>query len=253
MNPRDFRNRLRQGHPLLGTLVTLRAPEVAELLACAGYEWLFLDGEHGPLESADILAILQAVGERSTCLVRVPALAETPVKKALDAGAGGIIFPQINTPEAAAQAVAWCRYPPLGQRGMGLGRAHRFGFGAAEYTALANETVSVVIQAEHREAVEQIDALAQVSGVDAILVGPNDLAASFGKPGQLDDPEVVGAIERVAEVCQRHGMPLGIFGRDPAAVAPWQQKGFRLIVCGVDVLLLGGAASKQLSALRDVF
>lgn len=245
-----FRTRLTRGETLLGTMVTLPSAAVAEILADAGFDWLFIDGEHGPLETHDILAMLQAVGDRTPCLVRVPAAGEIPIKTVLDLGADGIIVPQVNSAEEAARVVQWARYAPLGSRGVGLARAHGYGRRFREYVETANERTVVVVQAEHVRAVENIEEIVQVPGIDAVLLGPYDLSASLGKMGQIDDPAVVAAIERVTTVCQRARLPLGYFGVTAAAVQPFIDRGYTLITAGVDTLLLGQAAGQLLKQLQ---
>src|SRR6187551_668477 len=123
----EFRARLKRGDTLLGTMVTLASASSAEVLAGSGFDWFFIDGEHGPLETRELLAILQAVGHRVACIVRVPAADEVPIKKVLDLGAAGIIVPQVNTVEQAANVVGYARYSPSGSRGVGLARAHGYG------------------------------------------------------------------------------------------------------------------------------
>lgn len=248
----SFRTRLRNGERLLGTMVTLPTASTAEILADAGFDWLFVDGEHGPLDTSDILAILQAVSHRIACIVRVPACDEVAIKKVLDLGAAGIIVPQVNTPEQAADVVRYARYAPEGSRGVGLARAHGYGFRFAEYVASANAEISVIVQAEHRSAVENIDAIVQVPGVDAVLLGPYDLSASYGKMGQISDPEVLNGINRVTTSCQAVQMPLGYFGISFDAVKPWMDKGYSLVVAGVDVLFLGNGARRMLKELQSV-
>ena len=248
---KNFRAELRNKKLLLGTMVTLQTPATAEILADLGFDWLFIDGEHGPLETAEILGILQTVGEKSACLVRVPVAEETPIKKVLDLGAAGIIAPQVNTAEHAANVVRWSRYAPLGTRGVGLARAHGYGLRFQEYVESANEQVVVVVQAEHAKAVENIEAIAGVEGVDAVLLGPYDLSASLGKMGQIDDPEVVQAIEHITQTCLAAGMPLGYFGVTAEAVKPYVEKGYTLVVAGVDTLLLGTAAGRLLGKLKE--
>lgn len=245
-----FRTRLTRGETLLGTMVTLPSAAVAEILADAGFDWLFIDGEHGPLETHDILAMLQAVGDRTPCLVRVPAAGEIPIKTVLDLGADGIIVPQVNSAEEAARVVQCARYAPLGSRGVGLARAHGYGRRFREYVETANERTVVVVQAEHVRAVENIEEIVQVPGIDAVLLGPYDLSASLGKMGQIDDPAVVAAIERVTTVCQRARLPLGYFGVTAAAVQPFIDRGYTLITAGVDTLLLGQAAGQLLKQLQ---
>jgi 2-keto-3-deoxy-L-rhamnonate aldolase RhmA len=245
-----FRGRLRGGEKLLGTMVTLPTAATAEILARLGFDWLFIDAEHGPLETAELSAILQAVDRDVACLVRVPAAEEVPIKKALDLGAAGIIAPQVNTPEQAAAVVRFARYAPAGARGVGLARAHGYGFRFKEYVASANDEIAVIVQAEHARAVENIEAIVQVEGIDAVLLGPYDLAASLGKMGRVDDPAVSAAIEQVTKVCRAAGMPLGYFGVTADAVRPYVERGYTLIVAGVDALLLGSAAQALLAELR---
>jgi 2-keto-3-deoxy-L-rhamnonate aldolase RhmA len=231
-------------------LLSLPSPAVAEILADTGFDWLFVDGEHGAFERRDIERVLQAVDRRVTCLVRVPEVREAPIKQALDLGAGGIIAPQVNTADQAREVVAYARYAPQGRRGVGLARAQGYGRRFNEYLERANEEVTVVVQAEHIEAARNIEAIAAVEGVDAVLVGPYDLSASMGRAGQLDNAEVRAAIDRITKACQRLGTPLGIFGIGAANVRPFMERGYRLIVAGIDSVMLGDAADTVLRDLR---
>ena len=248
----SFRKRLQAGDRLLGTMVTLNEPAVAEILGGLGFDWLFIDGEHGALDTADLAGMMQAAGEVTACIVRVPATEEGVIKRTLDAGADGIIVPQVNTAKQAEAVVRFSRYAPLGSRGVGLGRAHGYGLRFAEYVETANERVTVIAQAEHAEAVENIEAIVQVEGIDAILLGPYDLAASLGKMGQVDDPVVVEAIGRVTQVTQAAGLPLGMFGVNAAAVRQYAEQGYQLLVAGVDTMHLAGAANQALEELRGL-
>jgi len=245
-----FKSRLAAGELLLGSMVTLPSPAVAEILVELGYQWLFVDGEHGPLETAEVLAILQAVGNQVPCIVRVPAAAEVPIKKMLDLGAAGIIAPQVNTAQQAADVVAWSLYAPEGRRGVGLARAHGYGLNFQEYVESANQEITVIVQAEHIEAVENIEQIVQVEGIDAVLLGPYDLAASLGKMGQVDDPEVTGAIDRITAACQEAGLPLGIFGVSADAIRPYIEKGYNLVVAGTDTIFLASAGGQMLGDLQ---
>ncbi len=245
-----FRQRLRAGETLLGTFITLPTAAIAEIVAEVGFDWLFIDGEHSPFDTGDIVAMLQAVGDRVACVVRVPGAEEAPIKKILDQGAEGIIVPQVNTVDQAAAVVRYARYAPSGSRGVGLSRAQGYGLRFQEYLQTANDHVAVIVQAEHARAVENIESIVKVEGIDAVLVGPYDLAASLGKMGQIDDPEVTAAIEHVAKTCQAAGIPLGYFGTSAAALRPVMDRGFTLITAGVDVLFLAGAARALLEELR---
>ena len=241
-----FRQRLKNREVLIGTLVTLGIPEISEVLSGAGFDWLFFDAEHAPLDTLALQHLALGAGA-TPCLVRLAASNELEVKKALDIGAAGIIAPQVNSAEQAAQMVRWAKYSPLGTRGVGTARAHGYGFTFKEYLETSNDNTVVVVQAEHGDAVNNIEAIVQVTGVDAVLVGPNDLSASLGHLGDMAHPEVVAAIDRVTEVCRRAGMPLGIFGMTPAAVKPYFERGYTLIVCGIDTVLLGTAARELLT------
>ncbi|WDI41677.1 HpcH/HpaI aldolase family protein [Bremerella sp. P1] len=247
----DFRKRLRERQTLLGTIVSSTDPASAEVLAECGFDWLFIDAEHGPYETTDLLPVLRAVDHRIPCIVRVPASEEIPIKKTLDIGATGIIAPQTNTVEQVESVVRYCRYSPNGNRGVGLSRASTYGLGLTEYVGSANDEVAVIVQAEHIEAVENIEQIVKVEGVDAIFIGPYDLSASMGKMGEVTAPDVVDAIEHVTKVCDAAKMPLGIFGVSAESVKPYIERGYSLIVSGVDVLMMAHAAKGMLSTLRS--
>lgn len=240
-----FRERLKSGQKLIGTMVTLPTAATAEILADAGFDWLFIDAEHGPLETGDILSILQAVGHRVPCIVRVPECSEAWIKRVLDLGAHGVIVPQTNTPEMVAEVVQHARYAPEGSRGVGLARAHGYGFEFDEYVKTANEKVAVIVQAEHKLAVENIEGISHQEGVDAVLLGPYDMSASYGKMGQINDPEITDAISQVISTCRAANIPVGSFGVTADAVNDYANQGCTLLCAGVDVLFLGGAARKM--------
>lgn len=248
--PPEFRARLLRGELLVGTMITLAAPEVAELMAEVGFDWLFIDAEHGIFEAGEIQAVLQGAGATTPCVVRVSTAEEVPIKKALDVGAAGIIVPQVNSAEQAERVVRWAKYAPVGSRGVGIGRAHRYGLKLRDYIQTANERIAVIIQAEHINAVKNIEAIVRVRGIDAVLIGPYDLSASLGKLGQVDHPEVIQAIDHVAKVCGEAGVRFGIFGVSAEAVQPYIERGYTVIVAGVDTLLLGQAASGLLTQLK---
>jgi 2-keto-3-deoxy-L-rhamnonate aldolase RhmA len=247
----SFRARLRSGERLVAPLLTLNSPAVTELLSAVGFDWFFIDAEHAPLEPFQMQALLQGAGA-TPCVIRLPIGEEVPIKKALDIGAAGIIAPQVNSVDHAKRIVQAAKYAPLGQRGLGIARAHGYGLQVREYMQRANDDTAVIVQAEHRDAVANIREIVRVEGVDSVLIGPYDLSASLGRPGAVDHPDVTGAIERVREACVEAGLPVGIFGVTPEAVQPYIARGFTMIVVGVDTLLLAHAAAAALKAVRDV-
>lgn len=247
---KGIRQRLRDGEPLFGTLINLPSPAIAEVLAGAGFDWLFIDTEHGAIGTSALMSILHAVDTKIACIVRLSKLDGGAIKRTLDMGAHGLIIPQVETAGEAAELVRLARYAPDGERGMGLGRAHGYGFAFREYLASANEEIALVVQVEHARAVENIEEIAAVEGLDAVFLGPYDLSASLGHPGDISHPDVIAAIDRVTQVCQAAGMPLGYFGMDDKAVAPYVARGYTLICASVDCVLLGQGAKTMLSALR---
>jgi 2-dehydro-3-deoxyglucarate aldolase/4-hydroxy-2-oxoheptanedioate aldolase len=248
--PPSLKTKLQSGAPLFGTLVTLPSLETAEILAEAGYDWLFVDLEHSPMDPSHAQAVLQAVAGRVPCLVRVALNDEIWIKKVLDTGAAGIIVPQVNTAEAAERVVRFSKYPPQGARSAGVSRAHGFGAHLQEYLDQANRETVVVVQIEHAQAVENIDAILAVAGLDALFVGPYDLSASMGRMGQVESPEVQAAITRVRLACQARGMPLGIFSAAAARAKAYAAEGYRLVAAGSDTLMLVQSTREMLSLLR---
>jgi 2-keto-3-deoxy-L-rhamnonate aldolase RhmA len=247
--PTSFRARLRSGETLFAPLMTLDSPAVAELMAAAGFDWLFIDAEHSTLNASQMQSLLQGAGS-TPCVIRIESGDEVPIKKALDIGAAGIIVPQVNSADHARRIVQSAKYAPVGQRGLGIARAHRYGLRVREYMQNANDDTAVIVQAEHRDAVANIEAIVKVKGVDGVLIGPYDLSASLDLPGAVDHADVRGAIERVRTACQAAGVPIGIFGLTAEAVRPYMDNGFTMIVAGVDTVLLASAATTLVAALR---
>ena len=166
----SFRSRLRSGETLFAPLMTLNSPAVTELMAEAGFDWLFIDAKHSTLDPSQMQSLLQAAGS-TPCVIRLTSGDDVPIKKALDIGAAGIIVPQVNSADQARRIVQFAKYAPSGQRGLGIARAHRYGLKVREYMQSANDDTAVIVQAEHRDAVADIEAIVRVDGVDGVLIG----------------------------------------------------------------------------------
>lgn len=246
----NFTSRLRQNDLLIGTMLTIPAPEVAEMIAKCGFDWLFMDGEHGALSILEWQRMMQAVGGRCANVLRVPGCTEQDIKKALDIGADGIIVPMVNDAGQAQQAVEWSKYPPRGKRGIGLARAQGYGLDFGDYMATADDGIALIVQAEHSDAVDNIESITQVDGIDAVFIGPYDLSASMGKIGEVEDPEVVAAIDRVTLACRQNNMALGYFGVSAASVRPYIDQGYNLICAGVDAGFVTAGASAVIETFK---
>jgi 4-hydroxy-2-oxoheptanedioate aldolase len=245
----SLKSRLMQRSTLVGTLVTLPATEIAEILCTSGFDWLFVDLEHSALGIKDAQGILQAATTQIPCVIRVPLNDEIWIKKSLDIGASGIIVPQILTAEEADQAVRWCKYPPEGNRSFGIARAQGYGANFKTYVDCANADIAVILQIEHITAVENIETIVGVPGIDCLFIGPYDLSVSMGKMGQVNDPDIQDAITRVKQCADKANIPTGIFGASPEAVRPYIEDGFTLIAIGIDTMIFGDAARKITHAL----
>lgn len=237
----SLRARLHRGETIIGTLLSLPSPDVAELLAGSGFDWIFVDGEHGPFDTRSLMDVVRAAG-RTPCLVRTPVADDAAIARALDIGAAGVIVPQVHDAAQAAHVAAIAHYPPAGTRAVGVTRGNGYGYRSRSPLATANDSVTIVVQAESAAAVADIAAIARVPGVDAVLVGPNDLAASLGYPGHPEHPQVQEAIGHIVDSCKAAGRAVGMFGATAAAIQPWMARGATLIVAGVDALMLGHAA-----------
>jgi 2-dehydro-3-deoxyglucarate aldolase len=245
-----FRQRLKNKRPCIGTIVGIPSPETAEVLSLVGFDWLFIDMEHGAFDALTVQRVLQAVAGKTPCLVRVPALEETSIKTCLDAGADGIIVPHVGSADEAAQAVRFSKYPPMGSRSVGLARAHGYGTHFSTYLNQANDAVAVVLQIEHIDAVKKIDEILSVDDIDALFIGPYDLSASMGLTGRVNDPAVVAAIDTVRIQAAEVGMPLGVFVAAAADARPYIAEGYGLLAISTDMMMLADAARQIVETVK---
>ncbi len=246
----NFIDKLKLEAPAVGTLLTFSAPEVAEILSLCGFNWLFIDMEHGALGIESAQHTLQAIRGNCSALVRAPENSAVWIKRVLDIGCDGVIVPQVNSAEDACRAVAATKYPPLGARSVGIGRAHGYGLSFGEYVATANENVALIVQVEHIEAVQRLDEILQVKGIDAVLIGPYDLSGSMNLLGQVKSEPVQAAIRQIKEKCRRQSMPFGIFVLNPADAPKEVEEGCRFIAVGTDSSFLFTSAKNALTLIQ---
>ena len=244
---------LQSGAATLGSWITLAHPAIPEILADAGFEWLVVDLEHttiGLREVGELIRVIDLLGLEA--LVRLTSNDPNQAKRLLDAGATGIVVPMVESADDARKAVASVHYPPRGRRGVGLGRAQRYGARFEEYAATFSDRAVVIAQIEHHEAIANLDDILAVPGVDATMIGPYDLSASMGTPGRFDDGDVSRALERYESSCRAASKPMGfhVVEPDAAAIKSRLERGYTFVAISTDFLLLGRAARRLLSEVK---
>ncbi len=283
LTPNGIRKKMRQGLPSIGTWLQIPSPDVAEILAHAGYDWLVIDMEHGSIDMGQLPALLRAIAcvggatkrlEGHTpahdfsqdpwapcnqcspptpaslpgplALVRVPTATPIYIRRALDAGAQGLILPMIERRAQLDEAIAAASYPKVksgvvqGARGVGYCRANGYGQYFAQYSQKIAQDVLLVAQIEHKDAVQNIESLVSHPRLDALMVGPYDLSASLGVTGQLDHPDVRVALQHIIHMCKKYQLPVGMHVVDANLLALKEvvHQGYTFVAYGLDALFL---------------
>jgi 2-keto-3-deoxy-L-rhamnonate aldolase RhmA len=238
-----FRERLANGETVVGSFVNLGSPIVTEIMGLAGFDWLVLDLEHGAGDEAGLLPQLQALkGSDTASIVRVEAIDLPRLMHALDIGADGVLVPRLRSVEDARRCVEYCRYS--GSRGVArYNRSWHWG-GRSRTLAEVDEAVVCAVQIETSEALEAVDGIAAVDGVDVLFVGPVDLGHALGIEGPPDSPELLAAAASVAAAAEAHGKTAGVLVGNPAQLQAYRVAGFRFLGCNSDGGLLVAAASR---------
>ncbi len=245
------KQRLADGLPAVGQWISLPSPSIVELIASFQPDWLLIDTEHSPAEGETVEHALRAMnGTDVVPLVRVAANDQALIKKALDRGAYGVVVPLVNTLEQAQAAVAAAKYPPEGIRGVAGTRASRYGMDLPDYFARWNSQVLMICQIETAEALENVDVIATVPGVDVLFIGPNDLSANLNLFRQFDDPEFKRAVDRVLGAAERHHIAAGYMASTADEVLERIDQGFRFVSAGSDTRLLAAAASAAFGKIK---
>ena len=245
---------LRAGGVAIGTMVShVRTPSIATMLKAAGFDYFFIDSEHGAFNMETIQDIALVAREAGIVpILRVPGLEEPYLFRPLDAGVMGLLCPHVETADQARHIVRAAKYYPLGERGMSLRNVHTsFTRGKGdEVTRRLNEETFLSMQVETAKGVENIDAIVAVEGIDAVYVGPNDLSQTVGVPGQIHHPEVTKRIERVIEVCNRAGVAPGLHTYDVESAQGWLKKGIRFLGYSGDSSFIVDTGMQIVNSLR---
>jgi len=247
MLARKIKEQMRRGEPSIGSWMSMAHPSIAEILAMAGYDWIVIETEHTAIDVSEVLRLIIAIEQRgSVPLVRLAWNDPIQAKAVLDSGAAGVLVPMVNTKADAELAVSMTKYPPLGSRGVGLARAQGYGINFDAYVTNANADTLLLVQIEHREAVENIEQILSVTGIDGVFIGPYDLSLSLGIPGRLNHPDILAAKQKVLSATLAHGLIAGMHFVQPQTAASDCQKaiseGYRFIALGTDILFLGDSA-----------
>lgn len=251
MRANRLKRMLKDGRPAYGLWVDLGSVAVAEALASLGFDWLLLDAEHGVASFEECQNLLRAMnGSETTSLIRVPYTDRIAVKRALDMGAEGVLVPYVKTVEQVREVISWCRYPPVGTRGLGPFRASKYETDFMNYYTKANDEVLVMAQIETVEALECLDEILALPGLDAIFIGPADLAATMGHFPDMNHPAVQGAVDRILQSGQRAGVPVGYYCSTGEIARRRAEQGFLMANVGNDMVLLTNAATRELAAAR---
>ncbi|WP_198083395.1 4-hydroxy-2-oxoheptanedioate aldolase [Variovorax sp. E3] len=248
-----FKAALVSGRAQVGFWLSMADPYMAEVSATAHFDWLLIDGEHAPNDLRSTLASLQAVAaHRSQPVVRVVQGDAALIKQLLDIGAKNLLVPMVDTPEQAHAVVSATRYPPLGVRGVGsaVGRASQWS-ARTDYLQIADDEICLLLQAETVTALDNLDAICAVDGVDGVFIGPADLAASMGHRGDPGHPEVQAAIEQAIHAIVASGKAAGTLTSDPKLARRYLDLGCTFVAVGVDLLLFASAARKLAAAFID--
>jgi 4-hydroxy-2-oxoheptanedioate aldolase len=231
---------LRSGRPLFGTFVGIPSPALVEMCGHAGLDFVIVDNEHGPAGIESTEGLVRAA--RACGVVPVVRTLEPDILRVLDVGASAIQVPQVNTAEQAARIVAAAKYPPAGTRGAAFStRAAGFGFfGGEEHVRDSNAGTAVIVMAETRTALGNLDAILAVQGIDAVFFGPMDISFALGYPGQLEHPEVVAAIEHGVTRALAAGVAPGVLALTPEAFHRWRKAGARYLPGVLSSLIAAG-------------
>lgn len=253
MDKNIVKEKLQKGEPSVGIFMELDHPGVASLVAQSGFDWMIFDTEHGHYTTETLRSVLNAVGEKKVSpIIRVPGNDANTLKVALDIGPQGVIIPMVSSEEECRAAVAGCKYPPEGIRGIGPSRATGYGTNLSEYLDKANDNTLVIIQIETVEAVKNIDKIAKVKGVDVLFIGALDLSGSMGITGQTNHPDLVKAIDKVIETGKREGVPIGMWCRNEEHAAEMHSKGVQFLAYTTDSLLLASSAKNSAHKVKEL-
>ena len=250
----NLKQKLKNNELTFGSWIMMGNTMSVEVMALAGFDWLVVDIEHTAIDLETTLSLISTIqAHNMKALVRVSKNEEVVIKRVLDMGADGIIVPMVCSKEDAIEAVNYAKYPPFGKRGVGLNRAQKYGTKFEEYKKWVDEELVIIAQIEHIDAVENIDDILQVEGIDGTIIGPYDLSGSMGYPGEFDREDVKVAVQKVLDRCKKHNMPSGfhVVDTDPKNIQLKIDQGCTFLAYGIDYFFMRDAAMNGMKSLKD--
>ena len=249
----ELKSKLKNKSLTIGSWITIPSTEIVEILSTAGFEWLVIDLEHTSITLSEAKNLIQTIQANDmNALVRVSSNNETEIKKVLDIGANGIIVPMIKSREEIERAVSFTQYPPNGVRGVGLNRVHKYGTTFKEYKESSQSEIVVIAQIEHIEAVNNLEEILSCPGLDGTIVGPYDLSASMGYPGDYNRDDVLEALRKVESATLASNKSLGfhVIESDHSFTLQKIDKGYTFLAFSIDFFFLGDLARNQMEILK---
>lgn len=250
----SLKTKLKNNELTLGSWIMMGNPMSVEIMALAGFEWLVIDIEHTSIDLQTTENLIRTIQSHDIkAFVRVSKNEEVIIKRVLDMGADGIIVPMVNSKDDAIQAVNYSKYPPFGKRGVGLYRATKYGTNFEEYKKWVNEELIIIAQIEDIKAVENIDSILKVEGIDGTIIGPYDLSGSMGYPGDFERDDVKIAVQKVLDRCKDHNMPSGfhVVDTDPKILQKKIDQGCTFLAYGIDYFFMRDAATAGMNKLKE--
>ncbi len=250
---KSLKDMLNSNEFTLGSWITISHPSIPEILLQSNFDWLVIDMEHSAINLEGV-QVLASIIESKGCapLVRVGENDPQLIKRVMDIGAHGVIVPMVNSKKDAQQAVNSVKYPPEGIRGVGLYRAQKYGTGFEDYKKWLSKESVVIVQIEHIDGVKNIEEILSVKGVDGCIVGPYDLSASLGDPGNFENNQMLEALEKVKKACKNSEKPLGfhVVPPDISELNKKKDEGYNFLAFSIDFLFLGEKCKSELNKLK---
>ncbi len=238
--------------PLIGSWITIGNSSIVEVMADSGFDWLCIDLEHTVIDYSQTQNLISCIqGKNKIAFVRVGENNPRIIKRVLDAGADGIIIPMVNNIEDVKNAIAAVRYPPLGKRGVGLSRAQGYGFEFEKYLEKQRK-IEIIIQIEHIEAINNLESILEIEGIDGTIIGPYDLSASMGKPGKFEDDDVKKVLEKYEKISLQMKVSMGYHIVEPNVekFIEMRNKGYSIIALSFDAMYLGTITRENIDKIK---